>query len=52
MWRKLTVCDFRLVEDLEMNAFTFTNYGKEFIKSQKLSPDSFLQMAMQFAFYR
>lgn len=35
-----------------MNAFTFDSFGKEFIKSQKLSPDSFIQMAMQYAFYR
>ncbi|XP_068621094.1 carnitine O-acetyltransferase-like isoform X2 [Battus philenor] len=42
----------RLVADLELNCFTFDKYGKNFIKSQKLSPDSFLQMAMQYAFYR
>ncbi|CAG5021727.1 unnamed protein product [Parnassius apollo] len=42
----------RLVADLELNCFTFDRYGKNFIKSQKLSPDSYLQMAMQYAFYR
>lgn len=42
----------RLAEDLELNCFTFKMYGKEFIKSQKLSPDSYIQMAMQYAFYR
>lgn len=41
-----------LAEDLEMACFTFKGYGKDFIKSQRLSPDSFIQMAIQFAFYR
>ncbi|XP_022123060.2 carnitine O-acetyltransferase isoform X1 [Pieris rapae] len=42
----------KLVEDLELNCFKFDKYGKNFIKTQKLSPDSYLQMAMQYAFYR
>ncbi|XP_059048863.1 carnitine O-acetyltransferase-like [Achroia grisella] len=42
----------RLVSNLELNCFTYEKYGKNFIKSQKLSPDSYLQMAMQYAFYR
>lgn len=42
----------KLVDDLEMNCFTFRGFGKDFIKSQKLSPDSFIQMAQQLAFYR
>ncbi|KAJ2953579.1 hypothetical protein O0L34_g1184 [Tuta absoluta] len=42
----------KLVRDLELNCFTYDKYGKNFIKSQKFSPDSYLQMAMQFAFYR
>ncbi|XP_050691120.1 carnitine O-acetyltransferase-like isoform X3 [Eriocheir sinensis] len=41
-----------LVGDLEMTCFKFTGFGKNFIKSQKLSPDSFLQMAIQLAFFR
>lgn len=35
-----------------MDCFTFKPFGKEFIKTQKLSPDSFIQIAMQYAFYR
>lgn len=42
----------KLVNNLEMNCFTYKNYGKSFIKSQKLSPDSYIQMAQQYAFYR
>ncbi|KAF4522335.1 hypothetical protein B566_EDAN011336 [Ephemera danica] len=41
-----------LVDDLEMHCISFTGYGKEFIKTLKLSPDSYIQMAIQFAFYR
>ncbi|GFS32173.1 carnitine O-acetyltransferase [Nephila pilipes] len=40
-----------LVDDLEMSCFDYDAYGKEFIKSQKLSPDSYIQMAIQLAFY-
>ncbi|KAL4704063.1 hypothetical protein ACJJTC_001985 [Scirpophaga incertulas] len=42
----------RLAANLHLNCFTYDKYGKNFIKSQKLSPDSYLQMAMQYAFYR
>ncbi|KAL0849138.1 hypothetical protein ABMA28_013487 [Loxostege sticticalis] len=42
----------RLADNLELNCFTYEKYGKNFIKTQKMSPDSYLQMAMQYAFYR
>ncbi|XP_039762865.1 carnitine O-acetyltransferase-like isoform X1 [Pararge aegeria] len=42
----------KLVADLDLNCFKYDKYGKNFIKSQKMSPDSYLQMAMQYAFYR
>jgi len=41
-----------MVDDLEMSCFNFEGFGKKFIKSQKISPDSFIQMAIQLAFYR
>ncbi|XP_061163747.1 carnitine O-acetyltransferase-like isoform X2 [Saccostrea echinata] len=41
-----------LVKDVDLNVFKFTEYGKNFPKSQKLSPDSYLQMAFQLAYYR
>lgn len=40
------------ISDLDMSAFAFEYYGKNFIKSQKISPDAFLQVAFQLAYYR
>jgi carnitine O-acetyltransferase len=42
----------KLAGDTEMGYLHFNDYGKNFIKTQKFSPDSFIQMAIQFAFYR
>ncbi|KAJ8921098.1 hypothetical protein NQ315_015896 [Exocentrus adspersus] len=42
----------KLVDNLDVDSFKFTAFGKEFVKSQRFSPDSFLQIAMQYAFYR
>lgn len=42
----------KLAADTEMGYLHFTDYGKNFIKTQKFSPDSFIQMAIQLAFYR
>lgn len=41
-----------IIRDLELSCFAFESFGKTFIKSQGLSPDSFIQVAMQLAFYR
>ncbi|KAM4730163.1 choline O-acetyltransferase [Anableps anableps] len=42
----------RLVKNLDMNVHKFTDYGKEFIKKQKMSPDAYIQVALQLAYYR
>lgn len=42
----------RLVEDLDLSVLHFENFGKSEIKKLGLSPDSFIQMAIQLAFYR
>ncbi|TRY56784.1 hypothetical protein DNTS_035603 [Danionella cerebrum] len=42
----------KLVKNLDMNVYRFTAYGKEFIKKQKMSPDAYIQVALQFTFYR
>ncbi|KAM4715962.1 choline O-acetyltransferase b isoform 1-T3 [Anableps anableps] len=41
-----------LVNNLDMDVFIFEPYGKEFIKKQKMSPDAFIQIALQLAFYK
>eukprot|EP00094_Tigriopus_californicus_P003719 TCALIF_03579-PA protein Name:"Similar to CRAT Carnitine O-acetyltransferase (Columba livia)" AED:0.31 eAED:0.31 QI:419/0.9/0.81/1/0.7/0.63/11/0/744 len=43
---------YSLSEDLDLRAMHFKGFGKSFIKRQKFSPDSFMQMALQYAFYR
>ncbi|XP_023031805.1 carnitine O-acetyltransferase isoform X1 [Drosophila willistoni] len=42
----------KLVEKLQIKVLKFEGYGKGFIKKQRLGPDSFVQMALQLAFYR
>ncbi|KAH8376864.1 hypothetical protein KR093_001782, partial [Drosophila rubida] len=52
-----TLCDAsnnldKLVKDLHCLVIKFLCYGKNYIKEQKLGPDSFVQMALQLAFYK
>ncbi|XP_068597724.1 choline O-acetyltransferase [Brachionichthys hirsutus] len=42
----------RLVKNLDMNVHKFNDYGKEFIKEQKMSPDAYIQVSLQLAYYR
>ena len=42
----------RLVEDLELATLHFTHWGTSEIKALGFSPDSFIQTALQLAFYR
>ncbi|XP_003737934.1 carnitine O-palmitoyltransferase 1, liver isoform [Galendromus occidentalis] len=41
-----------LLEDLDLHLTRFQVYGKAFIKRQNLSPDAYLQMAIQLAYFR
>ncbi|CAJ0935588.1 unnamed protein product, partial [Mesorhabditis belari] len=41
-----------VVDDLEVSTYTFKDFGKNFPKKAKISPDSFIQMAFQLAYYR
>ncbi|KAG8551810.1 hypothetical protein GDO81_004281 [Engystomops pustulosus] len=42
----------RIVNNLDFTVYRFKGYGKEFIKKQKMSPDAFIQISLQLAFYR
>jgi len=39
-------------KDLDVKLLSFENYGKNVPKSARLSPDSFIQLALQLSFYR
>ncbi|VDM08500.1 unnamed protein product [Wuchereria bancrofti] len=41
-----------LIDDVEMALLVWTKYGKGLIKKLHVSPDGFLQLALQLAFYR
>ncbi|XP_077311011.1 choline O-acetyltransferase [Lithobates pipiens] len=42
----------RIVQNLDFTVYRFNKYGKEFIKKQRMSPDAFIQLSLQLAFYR
>lgn len=42
----------RIVKNLDFIVYKFDVFGKTFIKKQKCSPDAFIQVALQLAFYR
>ena len=42
----------QLCEDVDLQLMMFRRYGKGFIKTCKVSPDAFIQLALQLAYYR
>uniref|UniRef100_A0A0M3K6B8 Choline O-acetyltransferase n=1 Tax=Anisakis simplex TaxID=6269 RepID=A0A0M3K6B8_ANISI len=42
----------RLAKNLELRVLEFKDFGKNFIKSCAISPDGFVQLSMQLAYYR
>ncbi|KAH8283035.1 hypothetical protein KR054_011651, partial [Drosophila jambulina] len=42
----------KIVSRLRMNVFEYECHGKEFIKAQGLNSDSYIQMALQLAYFR
>ncbi|XP_075434747.1 carnitine O-acetyltransferase isoform X2 [Ascaphus truei] len=41
-----------MVHDLDIKVFVFDGFGKDFPKKEQLSPDAFIQVALQLAYYR
>ncbi|KAH8240312.1 hypothetical protein KR032_011324, partial [Drosophila birchii] len=41
-----------LTKSLQIKVLKFDNFGKDFIKNQRLGPDSFIQIALQLAFFK
>lgn len=42
----------RRIEDLDFYVYRYKNYGKNFIKSCKVSPDVYIQLALQLAYFK
>jgi carnitine O-acetyltransferase len=43
---------FSQTEDIDLRVLEFTDFGKDVPKVNKLSPDSFIQIAFQLAYFR
>ncbi|CAG9856114.1 unnamed protein product [Phyllotreta striolata] len=41
-----------LINDVDLRIFVHDHYGKGFMKTCKISPDAYIQMALQLAYYR
>lgn len=39
-------------EGLDLEIYRFNDYGKEIIKKQNISPDAYVQVALQVTYYR
>lgn len=42
----------KLLNDVDLKILMFTGYGKGFMKKCRVSPDAFIQMVLQLAYYR
>ncbi|XP_050308921.1 carnitine O-palmitoyltransferase 1, liver isoform isoform X3 [Anthonomus grandis grandis] len=42
----------KLIEDIDLRIYVHNKYGKGFMKGCGLSPDAYIQMALQLAYYR
>ena len=54
-WRFVALVDYvclTVLPDLDIHLLPFTDFGKGFVKKCKVSPDAYIQMALQLAYYR
>ncbi|KAF2879155.1 hypothetical protein ILUMI_27007 [Ignelater luminosus] len=42
----------KLIDDVDLRIYVHNHYGKGFVKLCRLSPDAYIQMALQLAYYR
>ena len=42
----------KCISDLDFDLLKYAKFGREFPKSVKMSPDSFIQLSMQLAYFR
>lgn len=42
----------RRIEDLDFYVYRYKPYGKNFIKACQVSPDVYIQLALQLAYYK
>ncbi|KAF4800617.1 peroxisomal carnitine O-octanoyltransferase isoform X3 [Turdus rufiventris] len=43
---------YKKVSDLQLVSYAFTSFGKALIRKKKLHPDTFVQLALQLAYYK
>uniref|UniRef100_A0A8D2NMU9 Peroxisomal carnitine O-octanoyltransferase n=1 Tax=Zosterops lateralis melanops TaxID=1220523 RepID=A0A8D2NMU9_ZOSLA len=43
---------YKKVSDLQLVSYAFTSFGKALIRKRKLHPDTFVQLALQLAYYK
>lgn len=43
---------FRQISELDFQVYRYRAYGREFMKSCRTSPDVYIQLALQYAYYK
>lgn len=43
---------YRQISDLDLKVYTYRGYGREFMKSCRTSPDVYIQLALQYTYYK